>query len=173
MKGFSVLVLTAVFGLYGFNVSRGYHPLKDYQESIQSQIRPIRPYNPIIYKRPWRAIAKEQSQLRDLEFCTLVAVIVVESSEVEDAISERGAMGYAQLMPATAKEMLGLEGRQEIMHPENNIPAGAKYLKQMIDRFGKYKGIMAYNSGPGRIGKTKENREYLGKVLRAEQECQG
>jgi soluble lytic murein transglycosylase-like protein len=60
------------------------------------------------------------------------------------AESHAGARGLLQLMPATARE-LRLDGDD----PATNVLAGARYLAQMIDRFGSLDlALAAYNAGP-------------------------
>jgi len=61
-----------------------------------------------------------------------------------NARSGAGARGLLQLMPGTARE-LGLEGSD----PAVNVRAGARYLRQLIDRFGEVElALAAYNAGP-------------------------
>ena len=58
--------------------------------------------------------------------------------------SSKGAEGVMQLMPKTAKS-LGVNSTD----PTENIHGGAKYLKQLHDRFGSWdKALAAYNWGP-------------------------
>ena len=60
------------------------------------------------------------------------------------AHSGAGATGLLQLMPATARE-LQLDGND----PAANVLAGARYLRQMLDRFGSIDlALAAYNAGP-------------------------
>jgi soluble lytic murein transglycosylase-like protein len=60
------------------------------------------------------------------------------------AASGVGARGLLQLMPATA-EALRLNGAD----PATNVLGGARYLKEMIDRFDSLElGLAAYNAGP-------------------------
>ena len=60
------------------------------------------------------------------------------------AESAAGAHGLLQLMPATARE-LRLDGDD----PATNVLAGARYLRQMLDRFGSLDlALAAYNAGP-------------------------
>ena len=61
------------------------------------------------------------------------------------ARSNAGAQGLLQLMPQTARE-LRLEGDD----PAANVHAGARYLRQMLDRFGGNVdlALSAYNAGP-------------------------
>ena len=61
------------------------------------------------------------------------------------AQSSVDARGLLQLMPATACE-LRLAGDD----PRDNVLAGARYLRQMLDRFGNVDlALAAYNAGPG------------------------
>ena len=63
----------------------------------------------------------------------LRAVIVVESGFNSRAVSKRGAVGLMQLMPATATRF----GVSNPFDPKQNVHAGARYLKFLIDRFGQ------------------------------------
>lgn len=79
------------------------------------------------------------------------AVMQVESSGDQHAISSRGAMGLMQLMPGTWAELsvrygLGLDP----FDARDNILAGAAYLKEMHDRFGSAGFLAAYHAGPWR-----------------------
>jgi soluble lytic murein transglycosylase-like protein len=74
----------------------------------------------------------------------LVATAYEESRMNPRARSGTGASGLLQLMPATAHE-LRLDGAD----PATNVLGGARYLKEMIDRFGSLElGLAAYNAGP-------------------------
>ena len=74
----------------------------------------------------------------------LVATAYEESRMNPRARSAVGARGLLQLMPATAHE-LRLDGTD----PATNVLAGARYLKEMIERFGSLDlGLAAYNAGP-------------------------
>ena len=93
-----------------------------------------------------------------------------ESNYDPKAISPKGAMGLAQLMPGTAAE-LGLSPSQ-YFEPEANLRGGARYLKGLIDKTGDVKlALGAYNAGLGRVsGRPFENwpqetRKYVPRVL--------
>jgi soluble lytic murein transglycosylase-like protein len=98
------------------------------------------------------------------------AVIRAESNFDAQAVSPAGAQGLMQLMPETARE-LGVEDPFDI---EQNIDGGAKYLRNMLDRFGGSlrKALAAYNAGPGTVSKYggrvpyPETRQYVQRVLR-------
>lgn len=60
-----------------------------------------------------------------------------------------GAGGLTGLMPATAQSL----GVANVFDPEQALRGGAKYLRQMVDRYGGdyVKGLAAYNAGPGTV----------------------
>lgn len=100
---------------------------------------------------PWSAHIREATKRFAIPERLLRAVMHVESVGDVNAVSSKGAMGLMQIMPATweelrAKYRLGDDPYQ----PRDNIFAGAAYLREMLDRFGRDGFLAAYNAGPGR-----------------------
>lgn len=90
------------------------------------------------------------------------AVMQVESAGKPKAVSEKGAAGLMQLMPATAKE-LGVADRFD---PEQNIEGGSRYLQQMLNKYGKTDiALAAYNWGPGNIDRAIRKVKAEGKRI--------
>ena len=82
----------------------------------------------------------------------LDALIWTESRYNPFAISKAGAAGLGQLMPGTAEE-LGVANRFD---PIANLAGAARYLRQMLDRFGVvHLALAAYNAGPGAVERAK------------------
>ena len=121
--------------------------------------------------RVWTEIAFEQADLQGVDRCTVWAVNQVESRGGKYMRSSVGALGHMQLMPATARGECGITTDEDRLEPEFNIYCGVKYLKKMQRRFGFWRGLQAYNSGPGRIGKSRENREFPHKVVKEMKRC--
>jgi len=81
----------------------------------------------------------------------LYAVAKVESNFHANARSQAGALGLLQLMPATGKSLA-----LNIHEPESNVLAGARYLRQLIDRFGNTDlALAAYNAGPTAVDRAR------------------
>jgi soluble lytic murein transglycosylase-like protein len=99
----------------------------------------------------------------------LRAVIATESGGRMEAKSSRNAKGLMQLIDSTATAM----GVRNVWDPLQNVQGGARYLGQMMDRFGGNleHALASYNAGPGAVEKHKgvppyrETQNYVGKVL--------
>lgn len=112
-----------------------------------------------------QAIA-EAAERYNLDPGLLTKVISTESGGNPNAVSPKGAQGLMQLMPGTAKDM----GVTNPNDAAQNIDGGAKYLRQMMDRFGDTKtALAAYNFGPGNVAAGKEwpaeTQNYVTKIL--------
>ncbi len=92
-----------------------------------------------------------------------------ESSFRATAVSPVGAQGIAQFMPGTAAE----RGLADPFDPIQAIPASARLLKSLVQRFGNLGlAAAAYNGGPRRVedwlagtgGLPRETRSYVAAV---------
>ena len=124
-------------------------------------------YSSLPYNHEVIAAAKETS----LDPALIHAVIATESRHNPRALSNKGAFGLMQIMPATARRF-NVKDRND---PKQNIVAGAKYLRELLTL---YKGdlkltLAAYNAGPGAVKKYsnhvppyRETMHYVPKVLK-------
>ncbi len=115
----------------------------------------------------WALVSQAECR-HDLPRGLLDALVIAESMYDSRATSRVGAGGLAQLMPATARE-LGVADRYD---PASNIDAGARYLRQQLDRFGTIAlALAAYNAGPGAVERSggiprnSETPAYVRRVL--------
>jgi soluble lytic murein transglycosylase-like protein len=114
-------------------------------------------------------LIRSAAQRHHLEPELLAAVIAVESGYRAEAVSPKGAQGLMQLMPGTARELAVTDP----FDAKQNIDAGAKYLRQLLDRHGDsyVDALAAYNAGTGRVARYKglppyrETVTYIGRVL--------
>jgi soluble lytic murein transglycosylase-like protein len=79
----------------------------------------------------------------------VAAVARRESAFDENAVSNAGACGVMQLMPATARYL----GVTNVFDARENIFGGARYLRTLLDTFGGDLdlALAAYNAGPGAV----------------------
>jgi soluble lytic murein transglycosylase-like protein len=96
----------------------------------------------------YAAAMVEIARANDISPHLLEAVVWQESRWNPRAVSRAGAIGLAQLMPGTARD-LGVDPRD----PIQNLSGGARYLRQQLNRFdgNVEKALAAYNAGPGRV----------------------
>ena len=113
------------------------------------------------------AIVEEASRQFSVDPDLIRAVIEVESNGNQNAVSPAGARGLMQLMPKTAAEL----GVTNPFDPVENITAGTRYLRQLLDRYwGNVKlALAAYNWGMGNLEKRpeampQETKAYVTKV---------
>ena len=112
------------------------------------------------------AVAAE-SRRAGLPVELVLAVILVESDGYNFAVSEVGAMGLMQLMPATAEAVarqIGLpwQGPAALFDPVSNVRLGVFYLQGLIERYGSLTtALAAYNWGPTRIAKRLQRGESI------------
>jgi soluble lytic murein transglycosylase-like protein len=123
-----------------------------------------------------RAVAPlvaEVAQRHDIDPLLLHALAHIESRHQSQAISAAGARGLMQVMPATGRDM-GVMADRELLTPEANLEASARYLKRLQARFGSDLSLVlaAYNAGEGaverygrRVPPYAETQAYVRNVL--------
>lgn len=92
-----------------------------------------------------------------------------ESAFNPRAVSNQGAQGLMQIMPGTQREL----GVTDPFDAAQSLDGGARYLKQMLDRFGGRldHALAAYNAGPERVTQSggvppiSETRDYVRRIL--------
>ena len=129
-------------------------PLEDVSNNLQEQ----KGFDPII---------EEASRTYGVDSSLIRAMIQVESSGNPFAVSPAGAQGLMQLMPSTAADL----GVKDAFDPDQNIMAGTRYLRQLLDR---YQGdlrlaLAAYNWGMGNLERLPgampgETQRYIAKI---------
>jgi soluble lytic murein transglycosylase-like protein len=117
-----------------------------------------------------RGAAKEAT----IQAALVRAVIVVESGFNPRAVSKKGAIGLMQLQPATAKRY----GVKNIYDPEQNVRAGARFLRDLLTRFDSNLelALAAYNAGEDAVERYgrhvppyRETLAYVPSVMRVYQ----
>jgi hypothetical protein len=116
------------------------------------------PYGPIIYR---------EAKRNDLPPELVAAVIESESDFRPRLVSNKNALGLMQIVPETGRLM----GAEDLFNPSQNIAAGTKYLRYLLDRFPDQRlALAAYNAGEGNVEKFggippfAETQNYLRKV---------
>ena len=119
----------------------------DYSDQLPSQTAAM----VFPYQKHFNAAATKYK----LPVTFLLAVARGESDFNSRAISDANCHGIMQIQwPGTAKH-LGVYSKANLYDPQTNILAGARYLRELVDRYdGNYAmALAAYNYGPTRIRK--------------------
>jgi len=95
------------------------------------------------------ALVYEAAARYQLDPCLILSVMNVESGYNRLAVSPKGASGLMQLMPATAARF----GVVKLFDARENVMAGARYLRWLMDRFGGSLALAlaGYNAGEGAV----------------------
>ena len=106
----------------------------------------------------------------------VLAMIEVESTCSPTAVGYNGGLGLIQIKPTTAREVardagLPWNGERSLTSPVVNVQLALRYLAHLEERFhDPYLAMVAYNMGPGRIGKMPRWRaqqaQYVRKILK-------
>lgn len=117
---------------------------------------------------PFGQLIYQEAQKNSIAPELLAAVVHTESKFVPNARSHAGAVGLMQLVPKTGRWL----GARDLTNPQQNVTAGAKYLRYLTDRFdgNTRKAIAAYNAGEGNVRRFggvppfNETRSYIARV---------
>jgi soluble lytic murein transglycosylase-like protein len=127
-----------------------------------AEFRAIRP------EEAYEHLIREAAAKHDLDPNLIRAVMQTESAFNPHAVSRVGAQGLMQLMPGLSVQL----GVTDAFDPRQNIMAGARYLRQLLDAHrGNIRLTLAsYNAGPGNVKRYKgvppfrETRNYVRKI---------
>ncbi len=116
------------------------------------------PYGSIIYRE-----AKRNKLSPEL----VAAVVQAESDFRVRLVSEKQATGLMQIVPSTGRDL----GVSDLFNPTENIAAGTRYLRYLLNRFpDQHLALAAYNAGEGVVERCncvpeyRETREYVQRV---------
>lgn len=111
----------------------------------------------------WTETARGMARMHGVPEDLFLRLVQQESGWHSRALSPKGAIGLAQLMPDTAR-FLGVDPHD----PRQNLEGGARYLRAQYERFGTWDlALAAYNAGPeavaqyGGIPPYAETRGYV------------
>jgi hypothetical protein len=117
----------------------------------------------------------DECEIYGLDPFLILAMIYVESKFDPVAVSNKGAMGLMQVMPATGEFIAGklgipFNGDKSLFDPVINVRLGIYYFSSLINRFESIdQALIAYNAGPTRFLNTASLRNgkstYLTRVL--------
>lgn len=118
------------------------------------------PYGQIIYR---------EARRHDLAPELVAAMVHTESDFRPGLVSNKSAQGLMQIVPGTAR----LLGISDPFDPQQNIAAGTKYFRYLLDRFDNETiALAAYNAGEGNVERFggippfAETKSYVSKVNR-------
>ncbi|MDR2766733.1 MAG: lytic transglycosylase domain-containing protein [Treponema sp.] len=126
----------------------------------------------LYYPKPFPELIEKNALDTGLRPAVFYGLIRTESAFIPAIASHAGAVGLAQLMPATARETAVLVKRQggpdytegdiDLTDPEINVYLGAVYLKSLRDGLGSpMLALLAYNAGPSRIRRLRRAEASL------------
>lgn len=123
-----------------------------------------------IFKSKYNDVIVEAAKKFDVDASLVSAVIKAESDYNPRTVSNKGARGLMQLMPATATRF----GVTNSFDPVANIYAGTRYLRWLLRTFDGNAdlAVAAYNAGEGNVWKYKgvppfrETVQYINRIAR-------
>lgn len=114
----------------------------------------------IIYPKKYEEIVTLYAKEYNVDENLIYAVIKAESNFVENAVSNKNALGLMQIMEDTAKDIAKKNNiqvdennaRKDILDINNNINIGTKYLATLLEKYQNTElALAAYNAGTGNV----------------------
>lgn len=145
-------------------------PNRPLSAAIPRVARPHDPFSPRLFGGQFTEEINRLAEELQIDPALVRAVVQVESASDPTAVSNKGAMGLMQLMPATARRY----GVADPFDPAQNLRGGARYLRDLLTMFNNdiELALAAYNAGEQsvirfghRIPPFAETIHYVPKVL--------
>lgn len=118
---------------------------------------------------PYGAIIYREALRNDLAPELVAAIVHTESDFRAQLVSHKSAQGLMQIIPETARHL----GVEDPFNPQENVAAGTKYFRYLLDRFNDPAvALAAYNAGEGTVERCRcipafpETRNYIDRVNR-------
>ena len=131
-----------------------------------------RPANGAFDRNGVKRLIVAEAEATSLPPSLALALAKVESDFQVAALSERGARGVMQIMPATSKGEYGIHPKL-LWVPRVNIRIGLHFLKRLLKRYrGRAELALSYYNGGSAVGDLPNARiipataKYVRKVLR-------
>lgn len=119
------------------------------------------------YQGPYLDVARSAALRNGIPVALFLRLVQQESAWNPNAVSHKGAIGLAQLMPGTAR-YLGVNPHD----PSENLDGGARYLAEQYRTFRSWRlALAAYNAGPKAVEEHngippyKETQDYVRIIL--------
>ena len=132
---------------------------------------PAQPKPEVPALAPFRELVEAAAARYKVDADLITSVIAVESNFDPKAVSRKNARGLMQLLPETAARL----GVQNIFDPRENIDAGTRYLRDLLQKYDNDLALTlaAYNAGPekvqlyGHVPPYAETISYVRRVKRS------
>jgi soluble lytic murein transglycosylase-like protein len=118
---------------------------------------------------PYGSIIYREARRNNLPPELVAAMVHTESDFRPQLVSHKSAQGLMQIIPDTARDL----GITDPFNPEENIAAGTKYFRYLLNRFeNEAVALAAYNAGEGKVERCRcipdfrETRDYITRVNR-------